>query len=285
MLSFQPAIKWTGSKRNQCNEIIKCFPKEIDTYYEPFLGGASMAYRLMISDIRVNKFILSDLNSDLINLWNLIKTDYISITFHYERLWNELNRDEDCERKKRYFESIRKRLNEKHDPKDFMFIMRTTINGMPRYNSKGDFNNSFHVTRNGIEPFRLNKILKNWNKVLNSKNVEFINQSYERINPNENDFCYFDPPYANTKGMYFGVIDNEKFFDFLHNLRCPYALSFDGYCENDDFTYNVPKNVYDEHIYLESGNSPFRRIIGNKTDKVVYESLYLKNCELPQILN
>ena len=278
-MNFQPAIKWSGSKRSQCDEIISYFPRKIETYYESFLGGGSVAYRLMNSDINVNKFVLSDLNSDLINLYKLIQNDYKSIVSHYELLWNELNKDSDFERKKLYFAEIRKRLNEKHDPKDFMFIMRTTTNGMPRYNSDGEFNNSFHVTRNGIEPFRLEKILKEWNDTLNNHNVEFINASYEIFSPNENDFCYYDPPYANTKGMYFGAIDNGKFFSFLSDLKCPYCFSFDGYCEDEDSTYDVPKYVYDEHVYLKSGNSSFRRVIGNKTDKIIYESLYIKGCK------
>ena len=277
-MNFQPAIKWSGSKRSQCDEIISYFPRKIETYYESFLGGGSVAYRLMNSEIKVNKFILSDLNSDLINLYKLIQSDYKSVVSHYELLWNELNKDSDIERKKLYFAEIRKRLNEKHDAKDFMFIMRTTTNGMPRYNSDGEFNNSFHVTRNGIEPFRLEKILKEWNKVLNNHNVEFINASYEIFSPNENDFCYYDPPYANTKGMYFGAINNDKFFNFLQNLKCSYCFSFDGFCEDEDSTYDVPKSVYDEHIYLKSGNSSFRRVIGNKTNKIVYESLYIKGC-------
>ena len=278
-MNFQPAIKWSGSKRSQCDEIISYFPRKIETYYESFLGGGSVAYRLMNSDINVNKFVLSDLNSDLINLYKLIQNDYKSVVSHYELLWNELNKDSDFERKKLYFAEIRKRLNEKHDPKDFMFIMRTTTNGMPRYNSDGEFNNSFHITRNGIEPFRLEKILKEWNDTLNNHNVEFINASYDIFSPNENDFCYYDPPYAKTKGMYFGAIDNGKFFSFLSDLKCPYCFSFDGYCEDADSTYDVPKSVYDEHIYLKSGKSSFRRIIGNKTDKIVYESLYIKGCE------
>ena len=278
-MNFQPAIKWSGSKRSQCDEIISYFPRKIETYYESFLGGGSVAYRLMNSDINVNKFILSDLNSDLINLYKLIQNDYKSVVSHYELLWNELNKDSDFERKKLYFAEIRKRLNEKHDPKDFMFIMRTTTNGMPRYNSDGEFNNSFHITRNGIEPFRLEKILKEWNDTLNNHNVEFINASYEIFSPNENDFCYYDPPYANTKGMYFGAIDNGKFFSFLSDLKCPYCFSFDGYCEDEDSTYDVPKSVYDEHIYLKNGNSSFRRVIGNKTDKIIYESLYIKGCK------
>ena len=278
-MNFQPAIKWSGSKRSQCDEIISYFPRKIETYYESFLGGGSVAYRLMNSDIKVGKFVLSDLNSDLINLYKLIQNDYKSVVSHYELLWNELNKDSDFERKKLYFAEIRKRLNEKHDPKDFMFIMRTTTNGMPRYNSDGEFNNSFHVTRNGIEPFRLEKILKEWNKTLNNHNVEFINASYDIFSPNENDFCYYDPPYANTKGMYFGAIDNGKFFSFLSDLKCPYCFSFDGFCEDEDSTYDVPKSVYDEHIYLKNGNSSFRRVIGNKTDKIIYESLYIKGCE------
>ena len=278
-MNFQPAIKWSGSKRSQCDEIISYFPRKIETYYESFLGGGSVAYRLMNSDINVNKFVLSDLNSDLINLYKLIQNDYKSVVSHYELLWNELNKDSDFERKKLYFAEIRKRLNEKHDPKDFMFIMRTTINGMPRYNSDGEFNNSFHITRNGIEPFRLEKILKEWNDTLNNHNVEFINASYDEFCPNENDFCYYDPPYANTKGMYFGAIDNGKFFSFLSDLKCPYCFSFDGYYEDEDSTYDVPKSVYDEHVYLKNGNSSFRRVIGNKTDKIIYESLYIKGCE------
>ena len=278
-MNFQPAIKWSGSKRSQCDEIISYFPRKIETYYESFLGGGSVAYRLMNSDINVNKFVLSDLNSDLINLYKLIQNDYKSVVSHYELLWNELNKDSDFERKKLYFAEIRKRLNERHDPKDFMFIMRTTTNGMPRYNFDGEFNNSFHVTRNGIEPFRLEKILKEWNDTLNNHNVEFINASYDEFCPNENDFCYYDPPYANTKGMYFGAIDNGKFFSFLSDLKCPYCFSFDGFCEDEDSTYDVPKSVYDEHIYLKNGNSSFRRVIGNKTDKIIYESLYIKGCK------
>ena len=65
---FEPAIKWSGSKRSQAEEIVKLFPKEIDTYYEPFCGGCSVLRRLLSSDIKVNHYICSDLNGDLINL-------------------------------------------------------------------------------------------------------------------------------------------------------------------------------------------------------------------------
>lgn len=274
---FEPVIKWSGSKRSQAEEIIKYFPKEIDTYYEPFIGGGSMMRTLIDDDtIKVKSIVCSDINEDLINLWNCIKNDFEGVYFHYKTLWNELNKDENKERKKEFFNTIRARYNKERNPLDFMFIMRTTTNGMPRYNSNGEFNNSFHITRDGIIPDKLYKILEEWSYKLNKKNVKFIVSDYKDITPQENDFIYMDPPYANTKGMYFGGIDNEKLFDYIRNLKCKFALSFDGKSGNVDNTYDVPKDIYDKHIYIKSGNSSFKRVIGKSNDSIVYESLYLK---------
>lgn len=276
MNQFDPVIKWSGSKRSQAEEILHHFPSEIDTYYEPFCGGCSMLNRLLSSNIKVKHYVCSDINSDLILLWNKIKTNPREVSNHYTELWEELNKDDDIQRKKDMFNYIRDRFNSEHNPLDFMFIMRTTTNGMPRYNSNGEFNNSFHVTRDGIKPVKLDEIIFHWSRLLNEHNVEFRCCSYEDISPNENDFVYLDPPYANTKGMYFGGIDLPKLFNWLRHCKCQYIMSFDGVSGDVDSTYQLPKDLYSEHLYIKSGNSSFKRTIGNSTDSMVYESLYIK---------
>ena len=273
---FEPVIKWSGSKRSQAENILTYFPKEIDTYYEPFCGGASVFRRLLSSNIKVNRYVCSDLNSGLIDLWNEIINNPERVSYYYNKLWNELNQDDDKQRKKEYFATVRERYNREHNPLDFMFIMRTTTNGMPRYNRDGEFNNSFHVTRNGIIPETLKKIIYEWSELINKNKVEFMACSYDEIKPKENDFVYLDPPYANTKGMYYGTIDYEKLWDWLRNLSCKYALSFDGISGEEDNTWNVPQDIYSTHEYLLSGNSSFKRTIGKSNDSMVYESLYLK---------
>lgn len=274
---FEPVIKWSGSKRSQAEKILTYFPKEIDTYYEPFCGGASIMRSLIESDIKVNHYICSDLNEDLINLWNAIKNNPNEIYVHYKELWNELNKDEDISRRKEFYFSIRKRLNEEHSPLDFMFIMRTTFNGMPRYNKLGYFNSPLHLTRTGIIPEKLLKIMTDWTAILNDNNVEFLCESYEKVNPKHGDFVYLDPPYANTKGMYYGGIENNDFFDWIKNLNCKYILSFDGKTNTGvNNTYEIPEDIYSEHVYLESGNSSFRRLNKKSNTTNVYESLYIK---------
>lgn len=280
---FSPVIKWSGSKRLQAKEILAYFPNEINTYYEPFVGGGSILNALIQSDIKVKRFVCSDINTDLINLYKSIKNEPKEVASYYAKLWNELNIDEDLSRKKKYFETIRDRLNKEHNPLDFMFIMRTTINGMPRYNTKGEFNNSFHVTRSGIQPQKLASIINEWSKRLNEYNVEFYSCSYENIQPkNKSDFMYLDPPYANIKGMYYGRIDYKSLYDYLRGMPCGYAMSFDGKVNNDetndiiDSTETVPADIYTNHIYINSGNSGFRRVIGKSKYTTVYESLYVK---------
>lgn len=280
MVKFQPIIKWSGSKRSQCEEILSYFPKNIETYYEPFCGGCSMLMGLLNSDISVKRYVCSDLNEDLINLWNNIKHAPEAVYSMYETLWNELNKDNDIDRKRKFFEDQRWVYNETHDPLVFFFIMRTTTNGMPRYNKNGEFNNSFHLTRNGIEPKRLKPILMEWSDKLKKNNVEFIHQSYENIVKmvKPGDFVYMDPPYANTKGMYFGGIDLDFFYLILETLckkNIKFALSFDGKAGDVDNTHDIPKDYYNYHIYLKSGKSSFRRINGTFKDVMVYESLYL----------
>lgn len=274
--TFQPAVKWSGSKRSQAKEILKVFPTEINTYYEPFCGGCSMLMALMLNDnIKVQKYVCSDLNNDLISLWKEIKTNPHSLIEDYRDLWNGLNATTDRGEKRKYFEWVRSRFNNERNPSDFLFIMRTTTNGMPRYNSRGEFNNSFHITRDGMHPHTLSQIILFWSEMLNKNNVEFRCCSFTEIKPeNEDDFVYLDPPYANTKGMYYGALEPLSLFNYIRLLPCRFALSYDGKSGNIDNTYAVPEDIYREHRYIESGNSSFKRTIGKDRHAIVHESLY-----------
>lgn len=274
-IKFEPVIKWSGSKRSQSENIIKNIPSsEYDTYYEPFCGGASVMFQLINSDIKFNKYICSDKNSDLINLWNLIKDNPESIYTHYKELWLELSKDDNISRKRDFFNEIRNRLNLYRDPKDFMFIMRTTTNGLPRYNNSGEFNNSYHLSRNGINPESLLKILDVWSSKLNDKDVIFMNQNYNEIKPSKNDLVYLDPPYANTKGMYFGGINQNTLLEWIDNLCCTVLMSYNGKTIKSDNTQDI--KIFDKHIYLESGNSSYSRLFSGESNNKVSESLYFK---------
>lgn len=274
-MNYQPVIKWTGSKRYLSEQILSYFPNEINTYYEPFCGGASILRSLLNSNIKVKNYVCSDINKHLIKLWSRIKDQPQTLSDDYKNLWQELNKFDDITYKKQFYNKVRSDFNINHDASKFLFLSRTATNGLIRFNSKGEFNSSFHLTRPGINPNTLKNIIFEWSQLLNDYSVNFICCSYENITPQENDFIYLDPPYANTDTMYFGEINLDELWNYIRNLKCDYLLSFNGKTNKIDNTYNVPKDIYNKHIYLDSGNSGFKKL---QQDIVkVQESLYLKN--------
>ena len=149
--------------------------------------------------------------------------------------------------------------------------------GLTRFNAKGEFNNSFHLSRKGIQPDSLRTILLDWSSHI--QGTRFVCGDYETTTrtATKEDFVYLDPPYAGTKGMYYGTLDYDRFFRYLGRLNdkgIRYALSFDGIRGDKDYSVSVPKDLYKRHLYLPSGNSTFRKVQGNTTEKVM-ESLYL----------
>ena len=266
-MTIQPVIKWSGSKRSQAEEIIKLFPKDVNCYFEPFLGGGSVLYAL-----NPQKAICGDICEPLIGIWNMIKDKPEELSSFYEKWWNKLQ-DEGYT----VFFDVRDRFNKKREPSDLFFLSRTCVNGLIRFNSKGEFNNSLHYSRPGIDPKKLSKIIFDWSNRIS--NVKFVNGDYRDTTKDakKGDLVYLDPPYFHTRGRYYGTIEYDEFFDYLkdlNNKKIKYALSFDGETDEKDYTYEIPRTLYKRHLLIQAGNSSFKKLMSKGSNKV-YESLYL----------
>lgn len=265
-MKISPVIKWSGSKRSQAQEIIKQFG-EFDCYYEPFLGGGSVMYALNPSNA-----ICGDVCEPLIGLWNMVKNEPQEVIKYYSYEWNRLQKDG-----YEVYYDIRSRFNEKKSPLDLLFLSRTCVNGLIRFNADGEFNNSYHHTRKGINPTRFEKIVLDWNERIS--NVQFMCGDYREttITATRDDIIYLDPPYENTKGRYYGTIDYAEFYNYLDSLNqrgIRYVLSFDGIRGNKEYKTGIPNELYVKKLLLPSGNSSFKKVM-DKSNEQVYEALYL----------
>jgi len=266
MKNIQPAIKWSGSKRSQSAAILNNMPR-FNRYYEPFVGGGSVAYAVSPDD-----GVCGDICEPLIDLWRAIQKDYEELYEQYRARWERLQNESYL-----VFYEIRDNFNETHDSADLLFLSRTCVNGLIRFNKNGEFNNSLHHTRKGIDPSRLKSILAIWSERV--QGIDFRNGDYWETTQDvkANDFVYLDPPYFNTKGRYYGTIDYERFLEYLDWLNqrgVKYALSFDGKRGNTDYSVEIPKELYRRHLMLSSGNSSFKKVMDKKSE-TVFESLYL----------
>lgn len=264
---FKPVIKWSGSKRSQSAKIKEYLPSTFGKYYEPFIGGGSMLYA-----INPDNAVCGDICAPLIALWNEIKNNPEALAESYRQRWTRLQN----EGYEVYYE-VRDNFNKNRLPEDLLFLSRTCVNGLIRFNANGDFNNSLHHTRPGIAPDSLKSVIFDWSSHI--QGAQFLASDYTQTtnDAQSGDLVYLDPPYFHTKGRYYGTIDFDAFLCYLEDLNCrgiKYMLSFDGKRGEDDFTVDLPKELYKRHVFIPSGNSSFKKVM-DKQSLQVFESLYL----------
>lgn len=264
-MKYHALIKWTGSKRKLSYEILAHFPRHMQTYYEPFVGSGSVL-RAVLETNMAQRIIASDACPHLINLWKMVRDNPATLCEEYAELHMRLQRDVN-----EYY-LIRSDFNAgKLGPAAFMFLLRTCVNGIVRFNRQGNFNSSYHLGRPGIHPDTLAKIVKDWSKAIHD--VEFVCQDYQDIHPGPDDFCYLDPPYSSSNALYMGKFNEEEFFDFVRRLRCPAAFTFNGQ-RGQNAAIPAPRDTYCKRVALAPLPSSFSKLFGQK-DVLVREQLYL----------
>lgn len=275
-------IKWVGSKRKQAPTIISYFPDKINTYYEPFLGSGAVFRELLDSDIKVEKYVCSDICEELISIWNLVKDDPWTLLNEYTKRFDIMMSKQGKQRDEYYYNIRYKYNNESNNYQDkihdFYYLMRSCFNGLPRWNSKNEFNAAFSVKKKGADPQKLEKTIIETHNILKNVDVEFRCCSFDEISPQYGDLVYMDPPYATLcSSLYMNQLNPTKFFDYCRNLRMhniDYLFSYDGISGNMNYEYDVPKDIYDDHVYVESFNSGFKSMQKLKNNKV-FDSLYI----------
>ena len=255
---------------------------------------------------KVQNYVLSDLNGDLITLWSYIKDDPMFLYEMYKYHWDNLKSFESIDKKKIYYNNVRESYNRYRRPEDFLFLSRTCVNGLIRYNKSGMMNTAFHLSRDGIKPESLREILLDWSEVLGGRDknnnqireIDFFCADYRDIirgilfrkaglgRSVSDDFVYLDPPYGGTKdgSMYFGGIDKDEFFGFLDELNflsVKWAVSYDGVVKNKNGEVVQDNRVsgesgngsgeflgrYKRSVLIDSGNSSNRRLFGVESER------------------
>ena len=180
-------MKWAGAKTRLVTRILSLLPKGTTRLIEPFAGSAVVSL-----NAQVPKFILADINKDLINLYKIIRDDSPGLIQMLEGLFVPANNVR--ERYDEYRAKFNTRaLSPLENAAIFVYLNRHAFNGLCRYNGRGEFNVPFGAIAN---PFLPADAIRHAGSVLGR--AELIEGSFETViaKAEKGDFVYCDPPYV-----------------------------------------------------------------------------------------
>ena len=229
---------YVGDKYKLMKQLVGLFPQEVDTFYEPFVGGGTV-----FLNIQANKYYLNDNDKNLIAIHKFLtessnnpdsffkNVEKIIRKYHLSRSYKEdiIPASLKKEWKKTYFarfnkegyEKLRVCVNKhiKNDPLILYILLIYGFNRMLRFNGGGkfnlpvgnvDFNKNVVNALNGYFDFVQDKKI-----TLSSKDFRtyFANRKYSK-----NDFVYLDPPYLITASEYNKRWDQKAEADLLKTI-------------------------------------------------------------------
>jgi len=160
-------------------------PERIDTYFEPFLGGAAIFFALSNAG-RFQKAILTDKNAELVEVYQTVQQNVEELLValaampHSEQAYYEIRAQSPRGRIGRAARTI--------------YLNRTGYNGLYRVNRSGEFNVPFGRYKNPTycDPPRLRAAS------LALKNAQIFVADFEHVaqRATQGDAVYFDPPYV-----------------------------------------------------------------------------------------
>nr|WP_318383357.1 adenine-specific DNA-methyltransferase [uncultured Enterobacter sp.] len=178
-------LKWAGGKYPLLDDIKKHLPPG-ECLIEPFVGAGSVFLNTDFS-----RYILADINSDLISLYNIVKTRTDEYVRSARAMFVPLNNQAEA------YYRLRGEFNRCRDPLRravlFLYLNRHGYNGLCRYNLRGEFNVPFGRYK---KPYFPEAELYHFAE--KAQNAFFFCESYadSMARADKDTVVYCDPPYA-----------------------------------------------------------------------------------------
>lgn len=207
---MNPFLKWPGGKRWLISKYNQIFPKDYNSYFEPFLGGGSAFFYL-----EPEQATISDINSDLITTYRIMARNPVQLRAAMQAHQEKHN--------EAYYYQVRSATpnNALAQAARFLYLNRACFNGMFRVNKLGQFNVPIGTKNYFIYDIDL---FEEYAEALNGIHIrkqDFVDTIREA---NAGDLVFADPPYTIAHNQNSFIKYNEKLFSWRDQRRLLNAL-------------------------------------------------------------
>ena len=253
---IKPFVKWVGGKSKLIDTIATKFPREMNNYREPFLGGGSVLLKILqmkqdgVINIKGNAYAYDE-NKILIQLYKQVQNNLEYLCNRYNELVKEYrnienlsirnevrveNKDDNKKKGKKEKVNVNPNETEKLQSKEnYYYYIRNTYNSMsgecvdkPAYFlflNKTGFRGMYRECKNGFNipfgnyktpPEVLETQLQKIKELIKDVKFESCDFTKSLSSIEENDYIYLDPPYYPVNENSFVQYNKSGFSEKQH---------------------------------------------------------------------
>jgi DNA adenine methylase len=269
-------LKWIGNKQRFAPEIVSHFPDQFGTYFEPFIGSGAV-----LATLAPHRAIASDCFRPLIEIWQDLRTNPVSLKRWYEERWARYHQGD---RVKQY-EKIKASYNANPNAADLLFLCRSCYGGVVRFRQADGYMSTPCGIHEPIHPRSFAKRVDEWHARVHGTEFELMDYSEAMDLARGGDLIYCDPPYSDSQAILYGAqsFSIPHLFEVIR--RCKQrgvfvVLSIDGTKKSGrhDVKLPIPAGLFEREVSIHCGRSMLKRFQmngKNLQDEVVTDRLLL----------
>ena len=250
-------LKWIGNKQRFASQIVSFFPRDIGTYFEPFLGSGAV-----LATLAPDEAVASDAFAPLIELWRALKDDHQTVLHWYSERYALIAKIG----KQDAYAQVLASYNRNPNGADLLFLSRTCYGGVVRFRKSDGYMSTPCGVHSAMPPEKFAKRAREWHERI--QGTTFVHSDYKAMmaSAKEGDLVYCDPPYIDSQAILYGAqgFRLRELYDAIADCKrrgVRVALSIDGTKKSGKnvVTVNPPEGLFEEEAFIDVGRSMLRR--------------------------
>lgn len=262
-------LRYTGNKYKLLSQILPLFPKNINTFVDLFAGSYTVGI-----NVNANNYVCNDMITYLIEFFDFLKNNDLNKIL--ETIDNIIGTYQLSKTNLEGYNVLREVYNQTKYPLILFILTCFSFNHQIRFNNNHQFNSSFGKYKSCYNDSIKNDLIK-FTKILKNQNIQFFNGDYKdclnKLELNENDFVYLDPPYListaayndGNRGFKMWTENDEKellnYLDELNNKNVKWALSnvLENNGSKNDILFDWSQKYIVHHLNYTYNNCNYHR--------------------------